>query len=148
MARDIKQMSRVELESELVAERAAARRGNMIIVMMTVLAVLGFMVMGRHACTCRRLTRQSGYETQPEEPDSPPSTRRRNLAPLRMVAPSDSSPNRQDPISLTLRGRRCSPRILNARASAAGPTNRMDVASVAGWKHRSCNSFVPSISEM
>ncbi|MDE0181629.1 MAG: hypothetical protein OXL39_09810 [Caldilineaceae bacterium] len=45
MARDIKQMSRVELESELVAERAAARRSNMIIVMMTVLAVLGFMVM-------------------------------------------------------------------------------------------------------
>jgi len=45
MSRDIKQMSRVELESELVAERAAARRSNMIIVMMTVLAVLGFMVM-------------------------------------------------------------------------------------------------------
>ncbi len=45
MARDVKQMSRVELESELVAERAAARRSSMIIVMMTVLAVLGFMAM-------------------------------------------------------------------------------------------------------
>lgn len=45
MGRDVKQMSRVELESELVAERAAARRSNMIIVMMTALAVLGFMVM-------------------------------------------------------------------------------------------------------
>ena len=45
MARDIKRMTRIELESELVAERAAARRSNMIIVMMTVLAALGFMVM-------------------------------------------------------------------------------------------------------
>lgn len=44
MARDIKQMSRMELESELVAERAATRRSNMIVVMMTLLAVLGFMV--------------------------------------------------------------------------------------------------------
>ena len=45
MARDIKRMTRVELESELVAERAATRRSNTIIFMMTVLAVLGFMVM-------------------------------------------------------------------------------------------------------
>lgn len=45
MARDIKRMTRFELESELVAERAAARRSNMIIIMMTVLALLGFMVM-------------------------------------------------------------------------------------------------------
>ena len=45
MARDIKRMTRIELESELVAERAAARRSNTIIFMMTVLAVLGFMVM-------------------------------------------------------------------------------------------------------
>ena len=45
MARDVKRMTRVELESELVAERAAARRGNMIIFMMTALAALGFMVM-------------------------------------------------------------------------------------------------------
>lgn len=45
MARDIKRMTRVELESELVAERAATRRSNMIILMMTVLAVLAFMAM-------------------------------------------------------------------------------------------------------
>ena len=45
MTRDIKRMTRVELESELVAERAATRRSNTIIFMMTVLAVLGFMVM-------------------------------------------------------------------------------------------------------
>ena len=45
MTRDIKRMTRIELESELAAERAATRRSNMIIVMMTLLAVLGFMVM-------------------------------------------------------------------------------------------------------
>ncbi len=45
MTRDVKRMTRVELESELAAERAATRRSNMIIAMMTVLAVLGFMVM-------------------------------------------------------------------------------------------------------
>ena len=45
MARDVRRMTRVELESELVAERAATRRSNVIIVMMTVLAALGFMVM-------------------------------------------------------------------------------------------------------
>ena len=45
MTRDIKRMTRIELESELAAERAATRRSNMIIVMMTVLAALGFMVM-------------------------------------------------------------------------------------------------------
>ena len=38
-------MTRIELESELVAERAATRRSNTIILMMTVLAVLGFMLM-------------------------------------------------------------------------------------------------------
>ncbi|MDE0197477.1 MAG: hypothetical protein OXK78_04735 [Caldilineaceae bacterium] len=45
MAKDIKRMTRIELESELVAERAATRRSNTIILMMTALAVLGFMVM-------------------------------------------------------------------------------------------------------
>ena len=55
MARDIKRMTRVELESELVAERAATRRSNTIIFMMTVLAVLGFMVMGRNGCADHRL---------------------------------------------------------------------------------------------
>lgn len=45
MAMDIKRMTRIELESELVAERDATRRSNMIILMMTVLAALGFMLM-------------------------------------------------------------------------------------------------------
>ena len=45
MAKDIKRMTRIELESELVSERAATRRSNMIILMMTVLAALGFMLM-------------------------------------------------------------------------------------------------------
>lgn len=45
MARDVKRMTRIELESELVSERAATRRSNMIIFMMTVLAVFGFMMM-------------------------------------------------------------------------------------------------------
>lgn len=42
-----------------------------------------------------------------------------------MVAPSVSSSTRQDPIWLTLRGRRRSPRFLDARASAAGLANEM-----------------------
>lgn len=45
MAKDIKRMTRIELESELVAGRAATWRSNMIILMMTVLAALGFMLM-------------------------------------------------------------------------------------------------------
>ena len=45
MAKDIKRMTRIELESELVAERAATRRSNTIILMMTALSVLGFIVM-------------------------------------------------------------------------------------------------------
>lgn len=45
MAKDIKRMTRIELESELVAERAATRRSNTIILMMAVLAALGFMLM-------------------------------------------------------------------------------------------------------
>ncbi len=44
MARDIKKMTRIELESELAAERAATRRSYMVIIMMAALAVLGFMV--------------------------------------------------------------------------------------------------------
>ena len=45
MAKDIKRMTRIELESELASERAATRRSNTIILMMTVLAALGFMLM-------------------------------------------------------------------------------------------------------
>ena len=45
MAKDIKRMTRIELESELVAVRASTRRSNTIILMMTVLALLGFMLM-------------------------------------------------------------------------------------------------------
>ena len=45
MARDIKRMTRIELESELVAERAASRRSHTVIFMMAVLAVLGFMAL-------------------------------------------------------------------------------------------------------
>lgn len=41
MARDFKSMTRIELESELSAERAATRRSHAVIVMM---AVLGFMM--------------------------------------------------------------------------------------------------------
>ncbi len=44
MAEDFKRMTRIELESELSAERAAARRSHAVIVMMAVLAVLGFMM--------------------------------------------------------------------------------------------------------
>jgi len=44
MARDFKTMTRIELESELSAERAAARRSHAVIVMMAVLAILGFMM--------------------------------------------------------------------------------------------------------
>ena len=44
MARDFKRMTRIELESELSAERAATRRSHAVIVMMAVLAVLGFMM--------------------------------------------------------------------------------------------------------
>lgn len=44
MARDFKRMTRIELESELTAERAATRRSHVVIVMMAVLAVLGFMM--------------------------------------------------------------------------------------------------------
>ena len=44
MARDFKSMTRIELESELSAERATARRSHAVIVMMAVLAVLGFML--------------------------------------------------------------------------------------------------------
>lgn len=44
MARDFKSMTRIELESELSAERAATRRSHAVIVMMAVLAVLGFMM--------------------------------------------------------------------------------------------------------
>ena len=46
MARDFKSMTRIELESELSAERAATRRSHAVIVMMAVLAVLGFMLAG------------------------------------------------------------------------------------------------------
>ena len=45
MVRDIKRMTRIELESELVAERAASRRSHTVIFMMAVLAVLGFMAL-------------------------------------------------------------------------------------------------------
>lgn len=41
MAQDLKRMTRVKLESELSAERGAARRSYAVIVMMAVLAVLG-----------------------------------------------------------------------------------------------------------
>ena len=44
MAKDFKRMTRIELESELSAERAATRRSYAVIVMMAVLAVLGFML--------------------------------------------------------------------------------------------------------
>jgi len=44
MAQDFKRMTRIELESELSAERAATRRSYAVIVMMAVLAVLGFML--------------------------------------------------------------------------------------------------------
>ena len=44
MAREFKRMTRIELESELSAERAATRRIHAVIVMMAVLAVLGFMM--------------------------------------------------------------------------------------------------------
>ncbi|MDE0076257.1 MAG: hypothetical protein OXO50_01995 [Caldilineaceae bacterium] len=44
MASNFKRMTRIELESELSAERAAARRSHVVIVMMAVLAVLGFMM--------------------------------------------------------------------------------------------------------
>ncbi len=44
MAKDFKRMTRIELESELSAERAAIRRSYAVIVMMAVLAVLGFML--------------------------------------------------------------------------------------------------------
>ncbi|MDE0312634.1 MAG: hypothetical protein OXI52_10250 [Caldilineaceae bacterium] len=44
MAKDFKRMTRIELESELSAGRAAIRRGHAVIVMMAVLAVLGFML--------------------------------------------------------------------------------------------------------
>jgi len=44
MASNFKRMTRIELESELSAERAAARRSHAVIVMMAVLAVLGFMM--------------------------------------------------------------------------------------------------------
>ncbi len=44
MTRDFKTMTRIELESELSAERAAARRSHALIVMMAVLAILGFMM--------------------------------------------------------------------------------------------------------
>ncbi|MDE0075926.1 MAG: hypothetical protein OXO50_00310 [Caldilineaceae bacterium] len=37
-------MTRIELESELSAGRAAIRRGHAVIVMMAVLAVLGFIL--------------------------------------------------------------------------------------------------------
>ena len=43
MAKNIKRMTRIELESELVAVRAATRRSYAVIIMMAVLAVLGFM---------------------------------------------------------------------------------------------------------
>ncbi|MDE0463317.1 MAG: hypothetical protein OXH93_12955 [Caldilineaceae bacterium] len=44
MTRDFKRMTRIELESELSAERAAARRSHTVIVMLAVLTVLGFMM--------------------------------------------------------------------------------------------------------
>ncbi len=44
MAQDLKRMTRIELEAELSAERAAARRSHAVIVMMAVLAVLGFLM--------------------------------------------------------------------------------------------------------
>lgn len=40
MAQDLKRMTRIELEAELSAERAASRRSHAVIVMMAVLAVL------------------------------------------------------------------------------------------------------------
>ena len=43
MTRDFKRMTRIELESELSAERAA-RRSHTVIVMLAVLTVLGFMM--------------------------------------------------------------------------------------------------------
>ena len=44
MAQDLKRMTRIELEAELSAERAATRRSHAVIVMMAVLAVLGFLM--------------------------------------------------------------------------------------------------------
>ena len=44
MAQDLKRMTRIELEAELSAERAASRRSHAVIVMMAVLAVLGFLM--------------------------------------------------------------------------------------------------------
>ncbi len=44
MDKDYTRMTRIELESELSAERAATRRSHAVIVMMAVLAVLGFMM--------------------------------------------------------------------------------------------------------
>ena len=44
MARDFKRLTRIELESELSSERAATRRSHAVIVMLAVLAVLGFMM--------------------------------------------------------------------------------------------------------
>lgn len=44
MDKDYTRMTRIELESELSAGRAATRRSHAVIVMMAVLAVLGFMM--------------------------------------------------------------------------------------------------------
>lgn len=44
MDKDYTRMTRIELESELSTERAATRRSHAVIVMMAVLAVLGFMM--------------------------------------------------------------------------------------------------------
>ena len=44
MAQDLKRMTRIELEAELSAERAASRRSYAVIIMMAVLAVLGFLM--------------------------------------------------------------------------------------------------------
>jgi len=44
VAKEFKRMTRIELESELSAERAAMRRSYAVIVIMAVLAVLGFMM--------------------------------------------------------------------------------------------------------
>ena len=47
MARDFKTMTRIELESELSAERAAARRSQAVIVMMAVLDLVWHFGAGR-----------------------------------------------------------------------------------------------------
>ncbi|GEM_PF-1272179 len=44
MDKDYTRMTRIELESELSTERATTRRSHAVIVMMAVLAVLGFMM--------------------------------------------------------------------------------------------------------